>query len=105
MANLHIAPPRSVIDTEGAKPLNEQRAEMVQGINESIQVRKGDQGGLTAQGEDIFRQAGMEDAIGVKDTIDVQARYLKPVVQERIVRKEHTDYMTVINREVHKYHI
>lgn len=93
-----------------------EREDMVQRIAQEIQNRR-DRRSLTEDGRRVFSAAGWKDRLEVRDTIDVHTRWLPPVVQasppccglsdrqEHVVRKEHTEYSIVINREVHKYHI
>lgn len=61
---------------------------------------------LGAKGVELFAKAGMtvHDPEG-KGTIDWTEHWLEAVVQEHVIPHEHRIYKTVINREIHRYHI
>ncbi|WVQ75316.1 hypothetical protein IAR50_004932 [Cryptococcus sp. DSM 104548] len=59
---------------------------------------------LTAQGRETFERAGMKGLIGMPGTVDIQTRWLEPIVQEHIRPQKHTEYTTVIDRHIMHYH-
>lgn len=62
--------------------------------------------GLDAKGEALFRTAGLEvkDREG-KGTIDWTVTWGEPVVHEHVIVREHRIYQTVVEREIHRYHV
>ncbi|ORY23363.1 hypothetical protein BCR39DRAFT_359953 [Naematelia encephala] len=81
------------------------RNETVTRIAREAYARESERAGLTSKGVDVFRKSGLGDKVGLKGTIDVHTQWLEPVIQERIRRIEVTEYFTIIDREIHKYHI
>lgn len=64
-------------------------------------------GVLDDRGLDVFRLAGMEvkDPEGKGVIESWEEHWTEPVVQEHVTPVEHRTYETIIDREVHKYHI
>lgn len=102
---------------QGGPSLEEQRQAMVLRIAEEEASRP--RPVLSEEGRRVFEKAGMTDRLGIKDTIDIRTRWLEPVIQvcpaasdigtltlqERVIRKEHTEYTYEIYTEIHKYHV
>lgn len=62
--------------------------------------------GLDEKGEALFEKAGLEvkDREG-KGTIDWTVTWGEPVVHEHVIVREHRIYQTVVEREIHRYHV
>ncbi|RXK39764.1 hypothetical protein M231_02957 [Tremella mesenterica] len=61
--------------------------------------------GLSEEGKEVFKQAGMADELQARDSVRLQTKWMEPVIHEHIIKKEHTDYITLVDREIHKYHV
>ncbi|RSH85404.1 hypothetical protein EHS25_004800 [Saitozyma podzolica] len=76
---------------------------MVEKTAEDARARKAAKGEVEGQGRDAFRAAGMEDVLRTRGTVDVGTKWMEPV--EYIQPKVHTEYTTIIDREIHKHHL
>jgi hypothetical protein len=95
--------------------LKEQRQDLVGEVVE--EARQNKKPPLDEAGRETFKQAGFSERIDTKGDVEVDTRWLKPVIQvsllymprsdwqETIIHKEHTEYTTVIDREIHIHHI
>lgn len=61
--------------------LEQQRSDLVSTIAEGSHMRGEQTAPLSAFGQQAFRAAGMEGMLGQPDTVDVNTKWLKPVVQ------------------------
>lgn len=85
--------------------LEKLRQEQIQSIIVGAQKRRSERKALDQFGRDLFQKANMAHLIDTPDTVDIETTYLKPVIQETIIPREHIEYKTVIRRERHKHHI
>ncbi|ODN74859.1 hypothetical protein L202_07163 [Cryptococcus amylolentus CBS 6039] len=59
---------------------------------------------LTDEGQETFKRAGMDGLVGTPGTVDIQTRWLEPVIQEHTRPQVHTEYTTVIDRHIIHHH-
>ncbi|WVQ83771.1 hypothetical protein IAT38_005915 [Cryptococcus sp. DSM 104549] len=100
--------PPATTAAEASAALDAQRHSLITDIRSASQARTHSGGApptLSQEGHEVFRKAGMEDLVGTKGTVDVKTRWMKPIVQEHIRPKVHTEYTTVIERHNHSHHI
>lgn len=102
-------------------PLEKQTEQLVEKVMAGAKERRARRGELNEFGRQIWEQASMRDLIGKEDTVDVETKWLPPVVQvsvsvwrccavadmfqEIIIPRVHTEYLTVIQRDIHKHHV
>lgn len=114
MAKLNVTPKAPILpkvskDLTANPPVSEgitsQRQEQVDGIVSKAREHKQGQPSLSEEGRRVFQQAGLGDNLEQGSSVEVRTKWLEPVVQETIIRKERTEYTTILDREIHKYHI
>jgi hypothetical protein len=105
-----------LLPSVNSPPLEVQRDAQVQEIILESKARKAQQPVLTEFGRDVFRVGRIEHVLGTPNTVEVHTRWLEPVIQvrynvtmtdrqEHVRPFEHTEFFTVINRDIHKYHV
>ena len=85
--------------------LERARAKLVDRIVTDAQKRKAARGELSEEAKDMFHRAGLADGLDKAHTVEVKSKWIAPVVKEHIIRQEHTEYTTVIDRDVHRHHV
>jgi hypothetical protein len=61
--------------------LQRQRQQLAHRIADEARERNVQQEPLSEEGRKVFRAAGMQDTLATKGSIDVDTRWLKPVIQ------------------------
>ena len=117
--------------SDSTAALLQARSDLVGKIVSDSQRRREHRGELSEEGRETFRRAGMEaylpNANGPSrasngDTVEVKTRWIEPVVKvnipvnvllthiltflkEHIIPREHTEYTTIIDRDIHRHHV
>ncbi|WWC66187.1 uncharacterized protein I206_100088 [Kwoniella pini CBS 10737] len=84
--------------------LEEQRDLMINKLTQDAEARAEKRKDLSADGVETFKKAGMEKLLDKESSIDIRTKELEPVVKETIIPLEHTEYTTIITRDIHKTH-
>ncbi|ORX37370.1 hypothetical protein BD324DRAFT_681266 [Kockovaella imperatae] len=87
------------------QPLEESRRSLVESIIKETQERKAAKGDLTDEAREIFRRAGLEESLLKTNTVDIKTKWLEPVIQEHIIPRERHEYITIIDRHIHRHHV